>query len=270
MNARIFRYILLIGIYLALFSNIGYGQILNIEKARLDSLDKKQSYRINFETKLNFYNRSASAEDQAKFTSLINDLNAVLAPGKHAYIALGKLSYTENNGVSILNNGYLHLRTNFYYREKWNYETFGQIQYDTFRGLSDRYLLGGAIRWRAYRDKKFTLSIGSGPMYENEIWRKPTESGYENVSFLKLSTYFIVRWDIAEHVNFNTVFYYQVGYDNSIDAARNRISSSTNFNFKISKFLTFTTSLEMAYEDKPIIPITKFIYGIENGLTLTF
>ena len=76
MNARIFRYILLIGIYLALFSNIGYGQILNIEKARLDSLDKKQAYRINFETKLNFYNRSASAEDQAKFTSIINDLNA--------------------------------------------------------------------------------------------------------------------------------------------------------------------------------------------------
>lgn len=270
MNARSLKYLILIGLNIVLFSNTGYTQILNIEKARLDSLDKKKSYRINFETKLNFYNRSASAEDQAKFTSLTNDLNAIFAPGKHAYIVLGKLSYTENNGVSILNNGYMHLRSNFFYRKKWNYETFGQIQYDSFRGLSDRFIVGGALRWRAYQDNKFTLNIGSGPMYEKEIWRRPTESGYENVNFIKLSSYFIVRWDIAENVNFNTVFYYQVGYDNSIDAARNRLSSSSNFNFKISKFLTFTTSVEMAYEDKPIIPITKFIYGVENGLTLTF
>lgn len=270
MNIKRLKYIILIGVNLVLFSNTGYTQILNIEKARLDSLDKKKAYRINFETKLNFYNRSASAEDQAKFVSLTNDLNAILAPGKHAYILLGKLSYTENNGVSILNNGYLHLRTNLYYRKKWSYEAFGQIQYDSFRGLSDRYLLGGAIRWRAYQDDKFTLGIGSGPMYENEVWRKPTESGYENVSFAKLSSYVIVRWDIAENVHFNTVFYYQVGYDDSIDAARNRLSFNGNFNFKISKFLTFTTSIDMIYEDKPIIAITKFIYGVENGLTLTF
>jgi|SRR5690554_2401206 len=270
MNSKLLNFVLLIGVNLALFANTGYAQILNIEKARLDSLDRKKSYRINFETKLNFYNRSASAEEQAKFTSLTNDLNAVFAPGKHAYIALGKLSYTENNGISILNNGYMHLRSNFNYRKRWSYEAFGQIQYDSFRGLSDRYLLGGAIRWRAYRDDKFSLGIGTGPMYENEIWRKPTENGYENVSFVKLSSYFIVRWDIAENVNFNTIFYYQVGYDDSIDAARNRLSISSNFNFKISKFLTFTTSVDMVYEDKPIIPITKFIYGVENGLTLTF
>lgn len=270
MDKRFLKYIFLIGINLVLFANTGYTQILNIEKARLDSLDREKSYRINFETKLNFYNRSASAEEQAKFTSITNDLNAIYAPGKHAHIALGKLSYTENNGISILNNGYIHLRTNFYYRKKWSYEAFGQIQYDSFRGLSDRYLVGGAVRWRAYRDNKFSLALGSGPMYENEIWRKPTEDGYANVSFLKLSSYFIVRWDITDNVNFNTVFYYQVGYDNSIDAARNRLSASTNFNFKISKFLTFTTSIDMVYEDKPIIPITKFIYGVENGLTLTF
>lgn len=270
MNARLLKHILQLGIILLLSANTGHAQILNIEKARLDSLDKEKAYRISFETKLNFYNRSASAEDQAKFTSLINELNAIFAPGNHAYIVLGKLSYTENNAVSILNNGYVHMRTNFNYRNKWSYEAFGQIQYDSFRGLSDRYLLGAAIRWRAYKGDKLTLGIGSGPMYEKEIWRNPTEEGYANVNFAKLSSYLIVRWDIAEHVHFNTIFYYQVGYDESIDAARNRLSFNGNFNFKISKFLTFTTSIDMMYEDKPIIPITKFIYGVENGLTLTF
>src|SRR5690554_864779 len=215
MTARLVKYIFLMGSTLVLFSYSGSAQILNIEKARLDSLDKEKAYRINFETKLNFYNRSAGPEEQAKFTSLTNDLNAIFAPGNHAYIALGKLAYTENNGISILNNGYMHLRSNFLYRNRWNYEVFGQLQYDSFRGLSDRYLIGGAIRWRALADKKFTLSIGSGPMYENEIWRNATESGYENVSFAKLSSYFIVRWDITENFHFNTVFYYQVGYDDT-------------------------------------------------------
>src|SRR5690606_35361226 len=132
-----------------------------------------------------------------------------------------------------------------------------------FRGLSDRYLVGAAIRWRAYQSDKLIISLGSGPMYENEIWRRPDEEGVKNVSFIKLSTYLIVRWDITDNTYFNTTFYYQTGYDESIDRARNRLSTNTNLNFKISKLLTFTTNISMSYEDKPIIDITKFIYGVE-------
>lgn len=246
------------------------AQILNIEKVRLDSLDKKQSYRINFESKFNFYNRSATDDEPAKFVNFSNDLNAVVAPGKHSYVVLGKLGYTENNGSAILNNGYLHLRTNFNYQKKWSEEVYAQIQYDNFRGLRQRYLLGGALRWHSVNSKSFDLFLGTGPMYEKEIWRSPVDQSNIEVNYLKLSNYFIIRWDIAENVNFNTIFYYQVGYDRDIEAARNRISSTTNFNFKISESLSFTTSIAMAYEDKPIIPITKFIYGVENGLSLTF
>lgn len=247
-----------------------FGQILNIEKARLDSLEKGKAYRINLETKFNFYNRSANAQEQARFTTLTNELNAVYAPGKHAFIALGNLAYTENNSKTILNNGYFHLRTTFNYTNRWSQEVFGQVQYDNFRGLTDRFVVGGAIRWTAIHSDKFTLGFGSGPMYEYEIWRRPGEDELENVNFAKLSTNLIVRWDVSTNVFFNTTFYHQIGSDNSIDGARNRLSSDTNFNFKISKFLTFTTNIAMQYEDKPIIDITKFIYGVENGLTLTF
>lgn len=247
-----------------------FGQILNIEKVRLDSLDRQNPYRISFESKFNFYNRSAGVDDQAKFASFSNDLNAVLAPGKTSYVVLGNLAYTENNGSTILNNGYLHLRTNFNYQKKWSEEVYGQVQYDNFRGLNQRYLLGGGIRWHALNSKKVDLFVGTGPMYEMETWKIPNNDSVEDVRFLKLSNYFIVRWAITENMNFNTIFYYQVGYDQSINNSRNRLSSTTNFNFIISKHLAFTTSISMAYEDRPIIPITKFIYGVENGLTLSF
>lgn len=268
MNNLKYLYCLLITFLIG--NDAAFGQILNIEKARIDSIEDGKAYTINFETKFNFYNRSASKEDQARFASLSNDLNAVFAPKKHAYIVLGKLAYTENNGEPILNNGYLHLRVNFNYEKKLSHEAFGQMQYDNFRGLSDRYILGGGIRWRVIQSDNFLGAIGTGPMYEKEIWQNINSEGVQNKDMLKLSSYIILRWDITETVNFNTIFYYQVGYDNAIEAARNRLSSSSNFNFKISEFLSFTTSVSMAYEDKPIIPITKFIYGVENGLTLTF
>lgn len=259
-----------VSIFFFLSAIAGYAQILNIEKIRLDSLDKSNPYRITFESKFNFYNRSGSADDQAKFASFSNDLNAVLAPGKTSYVVLGNLAYTENNGGTILNNGYLHLRTNFNYQKTWSQEVYGQLQYDNFRGLKQRYLLGGGVRWKAIKSKKFDFNIGTGPMFENEVWKIPDNEAFEEVRFLKLSNYFIVRWDLAENVSFNTIFYYQVGYDKNIEAARNRLSSTTNFNFKISEHLSLTTTIAMAYEDKPIIPITKFIYGVENGLTLAF
>lgn len=246
------------------------AQILNIEKIRLDSLDKSHPYQISFESKFNFYNRSGSVDDPAQFISLTNDLNAVMAPGKISYVVLGKLGYAANNSETILNNGYLHLRSNFRYRSRWSEEVFAQIQYDNFRGLKNRYLVGGDERWQAIRGEKFELSLAAGPMFEQEVWQSPEDNALITVQYLKLSSYFIARWQITENVDFNTIFYYQVGYDKDIRSARNRISSSTNFNLKISKYISFTTSISLAYENKPIIPIKPFIYSVENGLKVTF
>ncbi len=252
---------------------IASGQILNIEKSRLDSLSGKRAYRIGLETRFNFFNQSASDQDEARFLSISNDLNGVYAPGKHAYVALGTLKYTANNSDPILNNGYAHLRANFNYKNRWSQEVFGQTQYDNFRGLKERYILGAGIRWKAVYEEDFALIIGSGPMYEREVWRQPSYSekqGIEEVNLLKLSNYFIIRWDITDQINFNSIAYYQVGYDEAIDAARNRTSVNANINVKLSKYLSYTTALKLAYEDKPIIPINKLIYSIENGLTLSF
>lgn len=247
-----------------------YAQILNIEKIRLDSLNQNHPYQINLEAKFNLYNRSASADSRASFASFTSELNGVLAPNEILYITLAKLSYTENNGTNIINNGYAHFRANFRYQNTWSEEGYAQIQYDHFRGLKKRYLLGLAERLRLFNSEQIALHLGSGPMVEHEVWKHPESGRLIRVNFLKLSTYFIARWTISEIIDFNTILYYQVGYDTGIDATRNRISSTTHFNCKISERISFTASISMAYEDKPIIPITGFIYTVENGLILTF
>jgi putative salt-induced outer membrane protein YdiY len=261
---------ILVVVLFCLASAFAEGQIMNIEKFRLDSLSRKNPFRLKLEANFDFYNRSATAEEQAEFVALGSEISSVYAPGKHFYMLLGEVSYVENNASKILNNGNVHLRSTFYYREKFSPELFGQAQYDDFRGLSDRFIFGGALRWNAIRKKKFMLTLGTGPMYEFERWSSPIDNETVEVTFLKVSNNLIVRWSIGEHIDFNSILYYQVGYDNEIEAPRNRISNSTNLNFRINTKIAFKTGLRLAYEDRPIVPITKFIYSVENGISLNF
>jgi len=246
-----------------------YSQILNVEKQRLDSL--KKPFSLSFESKFGAFNRSATEDEKAEFINFSNNLNAVYSPKKkHAYVMLGSFQFTENNGNAILNNAYLHLRATFNYNKKWSPEVFAQLQDDKFRGLRNRKLAGAGYRWKPIEAEKFRLVVAAGPMYESEKWRSIETGDEKLVELWKLNSYMLLRWDLTENVNFNTIFYYQVGYDNSADLDRQRLSNSTNLNFKISNHLSFTVTYQMAYENEPIFPITEFIYSIENGLQLTF
>jgi len=246
-----------------------YAQILNVEKQRLDSLEKP--FVLSFESKFGAFNRSATEDEKAEFINFSNSLNAVYSPHKkHAYVVLGNFHFTENNGKAILNNAYLHIRATFNYNKKWSPEVFAQLQDDKFRGLRNRKLAGAGYRWKPIDSEKFRFVLGAGPMYESEKWRS-VETGEEKlVELWKLNSYMLLRWDITESVNFNTVLYYQAGYDFAADLDRQRISNSTNLNFRISNHLSFTVTYQMAYENEPIFPITQFIYSIENGLKLSF
>lgn len=246
------------------------GQILNIEKTRLDSLNPQKPYSVKIEANVDFYNRSATEDDQAKFISTEASLNGTYAPGKHTYLILGEMAYVENNSKNILNNGNLHLRTTFFYRERFSPEAFVQGQYDNFRGLTDRVLAGVAIRWKIIRAEDFDWVLGTGPMYEYERWRMPETKEIVQVRLPKWSTYTTFRWTITETIDFNSIVYYQVGYDNSIELTRHRVSNNTNFNIKITEKLAFHTGISMAYEDEPIVPITRFIYSVENGISFNF
>ncbi|MCZ4409969.1 DUF481 domain-containing protein [Cryomorphaceae bacterium 1068] len=246
------------------------GQIMNIEKFRLDSLSREDPFRLKLEANFDLYNRSATEEERAEFIALGSEISSIYAPGKHFYMLLGDVSYVENNSSRILSYGNLHVRSTFFFRERFSPELFGQAQYDEFRGLSARFIAGGTARWNALRKSKVMLAFGLGPMYEYERWLSSVDPEDIAVKFLKISSNVIVRWSISDHVDFNTIFYYQVGYDRDIDATRNRYTNASNLNFQINDKLSFKTGVRLAYEDRPIIPITKLIYSIENGISLNF
>ncbi|MGY6560701.1 MAG: DUF481 domain-containing protein [Luteibaculaceae bacterium] len=253
-------------LYIIIFSLNIDAQILNIERLRL-SRDTAKPFIGKVTGGFNNFNRSAAAESPVNLLGSNINANALYYPGKHAYMAISTIDYLKINDNDFLNFGFLHLRANFFREENVNYEAFFQYSYDNFRGLFPRYVAGASVRLRVYQKDNLSVIIGVGGFYEEETWQIPRTDDQVKVSFFKSSNYFSVRFSINEFLDFNTINYYQVGYDPSINGLRNRFSSISVLNSKISTRFSLTNSFEINYEDRPIVPITKLIFAFRTGIS---
>jgi hypothetical protein len=243
------------------------GQILNIERLRLER-DSAKALRFKATGGLNIFNRSAAADAPVNLLGYNVNLNGLYYPGKHAYMAVSTFDYLRINDNDFLNFGFIHLRANFLRESKVNYETFAQYSYDNFRGLFPRLVAGGGVRLRLVKDKEMTLILGLGGFFEDETWQIPRTEQTTRVQFIKSSNYLAFRWSAGIGVDINTINYYQTTYDGDIGRLRNRWSSVTIVNTRISKRFSLTNTFEIHYEDRPIVAITPLIFAIRTGLSL--
>lgn len=253
---------------LLLISNVASAQILNIERHRM-AKDSTKNFFANGKFGLASNNRSAAEESPVNLFGVNTALNMLYRSKQHAYIFVGQTDYLRINENTFLNFGFAHFRVNFLHERKFHYELFTQASYDNFRGLDPRLIFGGSLRLRAIEGDKGNLTVGLGGFYEKERWTHPQTDELVEVNFAKLSTYISVRRTLAERVDFNAVVYYQTGYDPDISDFRHRVSSNINLNTQITERLSFNNSFEMSYEDKPIVPITRFIYALRMGLLIS-
>lgn len=258
----------LFSIFSLFFTRESQAQILNIERHRLTS-DTTNKFLMNGRFSMTVNNRSAAKDNPVNLFGINTALNAIYRTEKHGYIFIGQTDYLTINDNEFLNFGFAHFRVNFFRERKVNYEAFTQASYDNFRGLDPRIIFGGAVRLRLLKTDKAGLTAGLGGFYENETWTHPETGNDVQVEFFKLSTYLSMRRSIGEQVDFNAVVYYQTGYDDRINDFRHRVSGNFNLNTRITRRLSLNNSFELSYEDKPIVPITKFIYALRTGLLIS-
>ena len=266
--------LILVTIAFLLTSQSAWSQILNVEKNRM-SRDTSNYWvgEVNFN--LLIHNRSASADNPVRYTGLGTGADVAYVSGFHRYMLINQLNYTAITGNSFISTGYSHFRANFLWRQTLSYELFAQAQYDIGRGLESRYLSGGGLRYTFVNEEKIKLAMGVGAMYERERWRVPvTEESAQAEPFivknlLKGTNYLSARWQVNAFVDFNSIVYYQTGYDHDIEAFRNRFSADANLNVKLGKRLTYFTNFTAAYDNRPVVPIINFIYSLNNGLKMS-
>lgn len=246
-------------------SNRAFAQILNLEKYRVDG-DSLKNYAMNFNGSLTLNNRSAAEDNPVDLFGYNFSLHAVYTPKKHSYIFIGHRNFLRINENPFLNFGYLHARINFYRKNRLNFEVFTQLSDDNFRGLNPRFLTGSALRYRILDKSDSELILGTGAFLERERWFHPQEGSRVIITLVKSTTNFVFRHKFSPTFHVNGVVFYQFGYDPSISKIRNRYSADININSKITRRLNLTNHFDFSYEDKPVVPITRFIFSFRTGV----
>jgi len=252
-------------------ANISLGQILNIEKERLSG-DSANYFLGTVGLSFNANNQSLTADGTEKsFIGLTANSDAAYLSTYHSFLLIGQLQYTATSEAAINSAGYSHFRINWLRKNIVSYENFVQIQYDQGRGMQSRRLAGGGIRFRIYREKKSSLYAGTGVMYEREEWERPGgEEGTEELRLWKNSSYLTSRLQLRENIAFSSIVYFQTGYDADQDFFRHRVSADINILINVTSKLALQTAVGLAYENRPVVPIPKFIYRVTNGIQLSF
>lgn len=253
-------------------SSVTHAQILNFEKYRKagdPALHNKVLGKIDLDLSLNNRSMNSAGEPDLYIgTSIATDLAYFLK--KHAFYSFGNLVYSSVGEQEITRAGFVHLRSNFLRNRKLSYETFAQAQFDGARGLEQRLLAGSGIRLKIADSQKSRIAFGTGVMLEREHWKHGDPSVSITKKLVKSTSYLSLTHSVNERVNFTTIGYFQSGYDPGISKFRNRISGEFTFKANIVSTLSFTSSLFLFYESRPIVDIPKTVFSLTNGFSWSF
>ncbi|MCX2739228.1 DUF481 domain-containing protein [Pontibacter anaerobius] len=257
-------------------SNQGQAQILNIERARMEQ-DSANYFTGKGGLSFSMFNRNAGKDNPNNYLQLTFNGDLAYVSEKHSYLLLNYYNYllvnydSEELRNTVASTGYSHFRINVLRKKRLSYELFTQLQADKARGLEFRTLAGAGVRYRILKGENSSLYFGTGFMHEHEEWENPELEQKLIVSdLLKSTNYLSGKVKLNEQVSTEGIVYYQVGFDDNIDSFRNRVSGDLTLQVKLTNKFSFKTNFSCTYEDEPIVPVTRFVYAISNGIQLQF
>ncbi|MGV3639039.1 MAG: DUF481 domain-containing protein [Adhaeribacter sp.] len=258
--------------------NSSQAQIVNIEQGRLGR-DTSNHVAGHIGLDFSLFNQNAGKNQPNNYLRLALNGDLVYHSPLHTYFFLNYLNYLlvnytdDTQRKTVAQQGYSHLRANFYQARRLSYEVFVQGQADKPRGLEWRSLAGAYLRFRLKEDQGQDIHVfmGLGAMHEHEEWENPAlEQKLEVANHVKAASYLSARYKINPNVQARATAYYQTGYSRAIGAWRNRVSGDISLGVKLNKVLAFNTSFNCTYEDRPLVPVTRFVYALSNGIQVSF
>jgi len=236
------------------------GQV-NIEKQR-----KAKNEKL-FETILGF--SMTLYKGNTDMFIFNTDVRFDLNRGRNSGFVIGKLSYGEKNDESYLNKGFIHIRYIRNISRKFMLESFAQMEFNDFILLNRRSLAGFGIRLHLLEKKiksgDINLYLGSGLMFENEIFNTSSEDILKEETSLYKSTNYISVSYSSDKFSISDVTYLQT---NIGDEVSTRIYSDLIFAVRLSKKLSFTTSFTYRYDNNPAPTVKNYDIQLKNGLKL--
>ena len=154
-------------------------------------------------------------------------------------------------------------------------EYFTQYQWDEPRGLEIRYLAGTNRAFRLINKEKSQLQWAIGVFYELERWNYSAvkDSSFlglpaTNFSLIKYNTYIRYLQLIGKNNKFLFVVYVQ-GRPDSF-ALTPRFAGLAEYTIVLNEKFSFTFSFSNQYDLKPVVPVRKHFFSIDQRLNFIF
>jgi len=208
-------------------------------------------------------------DNGSKVMQFSNNIDLQYKKGAHLILLLNDLNLMSVDNDNIVNSGFQHLRYNYTVKDSsfLQIEAFGQSQYNPIKLLTQRFVTGLGPRFRLLNSKKAKIYIAAPAMPAMYEYEKLSDSLTTITRFVRLDLYASISWDITETLTLKSITYYQPHVSRFVDY---RISSETNFSFKITDKLAFNTGFEATYDSEPPEDIQQLFYYWRNKLTFSF
>lgn len=246
------------------------AQVLNINTR--DVISDSSNYWMGW---VDFFfevdNRSPTPDEEASLLSLESSLDIIYVSKEHAYYLSGELNHYQATGDPVISMGYAHVRMDLKRKARLSGEWYTQFNFDHSRHLQLRYIAGAGLKYQLVQREEIDFDVGTGLMFEHEKWGNLAKDGTHTFNdMLKSSSYIKTNIELTDEINLAYITYYQIGYDETIEDYRQRVSAQLQLEFVFSKHFSFMVEGSVHYENKPVIPINKTIYGLQNGLRYSF
>ena len=239
------------------------AQILNIEDPTLtkDSLSK-HDFKYGFGANFNLSQQNETVYEIDGLLESVYHYN-----DKHQVLLNGQYFNTGIVGTELINGGFIHLRYTPNFLNKMAPQLFGQHQLDRGRGLVQRQLFGGNLRWQALQKDKVSIQVATGIFYENEIWNlsgsPDSQEGQLRKGVMKSNNMLRLYFQIGKKTELSIVNYYQLPLAHGNGAMR--LASNVSLSTEISNRFQLQINFISMYDTRPLIDIDKFYYTFSNG-----
>jgi hypothetical protein len=181
------------------------------------------------------------------------------------WFVVGNYKYGESAQKAFTNKGFLHWRINAPLDRSVSWEFFVQREFDEFRRITDRSLLGLALRMGLMRfgdnGENGTVYWGSGIMSEHEAYQSASP-----VDRLRWTNYVSGSY---RHKGFSiaSIWYVQPDLGDFGDV---RALTDTSVSVGLTEQLSWRLGVKASYTSRPQATVKSYDVDIQNGIVWSF
>ena len=247
----------LVTVFLFLFQQSMYGQIVNIERKRISA----DSTGFLGEGYLNFSGAKTTKEILSLGTGILLEYKSKST--NDLWLFISDLNLVNGEKQKFTNNGFGHLRYNRKIGKAIRWELFTQIQYNSLTKIDKRALAGTGLRFKMTQYEKARFYLGIAVMYEYEELLEPRIIYHDQ----RISNYLSFTLLPEEAVSFASTTYVQPLIKDFNDY---RIHTENTLDLDITKKLSFIATVKYSYDTRPPEGVPLSTYSFANGLKITF